>query len=239
MIEIIPAIDLIEGRCVRLVEGDFARRTIYRDDPLEVAREFERAGLRRLHVVDLDGAKSGRVVNLKALEAIAGGTNLIVDFGGGLKTSDDLAAVFAAGAAIANIGSLAVKEPELFFSFLEQFGSERILLGADVRGETLAINGWQTATEIEIVGFLREWRRRGVRRAFVTDIGRDGLLAGSSRELYARILRAIPDLELIASGGVTDLEDVRALERIGCAGVIIGKAIYEGRIKLEELESFR
>ncbi len=235
MFEIIPAIDLIEGRCVRLSEGDFANKTVYRDDPLAVAREFESAGLRRLHMVDLDGARTGRVVNLEVLERIAAGTGLVIDFGGGIKTADDLKNVYDAGARMANIGSLAVKEPEKFLSFVERFGGERVLLGADVRGEKLAIDGWQTATGIEIVPFLRDYLEKGVAQAFVTDISRDGRLAGSSDELYAKILDEVPGLRLIASGGVGNLEDVVRLERIGCAGVIIGKAIYEGRVKLEEL----
>jgi phosphoribosylformimino-5-aminoimidazole carboxamide ribotide isomerase len=235
MIEIIPAIDLIEGKCVRLAQGDFARAKIYNENPLEVAKAFADAGLRRLHVVDLDGAKNGKVTNLNVLETIAAGTNLTIDFGGGIKTDEDLKAVFDAGAAMASIGSMAVKEPEKFFGWLTAYGGAKILLGADVRGMNLAINGWQTATEIEILPFLREYAARGARRVFVTDISKDGLLAGSANELYAKILREIPALELIASGGVAGIEDIRELEKIGCAGVIVGKAIYEGKIKLEEL----
>ena len=238
MFEIIPAIDLIDGQCVRLAEGDFARKKVYRENPLAVAREFAAAGLKRLHVVDLDGAKSGRVTNLRVLEEIAGGTALRIDFGGGIKTRADLRAVFEAGAQVANIGSLAVKEPDRFFSFIEEFGGERILLGADVKNKKLAIDGWQTTTELEIIPFLIDYHSRGVRQAFVTDIGKDGLLTGSSDELYAEILSAVPTLELIASGGVANIEDVRALKRLGCAGAIIGKAIYEGRIALDELTEF-
>jgi phosphoribosylformimino-5-aminoimidazole carboxamide ribotide isomerase len=235
MIEIIPAIDLIEGKCVRLTQGDFAQRKIYHENPLEAAREFERAGLKRLHVVDLDGARRGRVTNLKVLETIASGTNLTIDFGGGIKRTEDVRAVFDAGAALVGVGSVAVKEPEKFFAWLDEFGGEKILLGADAKDGRLAIDGWQTATEIEILPFLREYFARGVRQCFVTDISKDGLLAGSANELYARILREIPALELIASGGVSNMEDIIELEKIGCAGVIVGKAIYEGRIKLEEL----
>ena len=235
MIEIIPAIDLIEGKCVRLTQGDFAQRKIYHENPLEAAREFERAGLTRLHVVDLDGARRGRVTNLKVLETIASGTNLTIDFGGGIKRTEDVRAVFDAGAALVGVGSVAVKEPEKFFAWLDEFGGEKILLGADVKDGRLAIDGWQTATEIEILPFLREYFARGVRQCFVTDISKDGLLAGSANELYARILREIPALELTASGGVSNMEDIIELEKIGCAGVIVGKAIYEGRIKLEEL----
>lgn len=235
MIEIIPAIDVIDGKCVRLAQGDFARKTIYNKNPLEVAKEFEAGGLKRLHVVDLDGAKNGKVVNLNVLETIANHTNLTIDFGGGIKTDDDIQAVFDAGAAMASIGSVAVKNAEKFFAWLEKYGGEKILLGADVNDERLAINGWQTATEIEIVPFLREYFAKGVVQSFVTDIFKDGLLQGSSNALYAKILEAIPDLRLIASGGVSVIEDVDALEKIGCAGVIIGKAIYEGKITLKEL----
>jgi phosphoribosylformimino-5-aminoimidazole carboxamide ribotide isomerase len=235
MIEIIPAIDIIDGRCVRLAQGDFGQKTIYRENPVDAAREFADAGIKRLHVVDLDGAKSGSVTNLKTLEEIAAATDLVIDFGGGIKTDADLAAVFDAGAQIAGIGSIAVRKPEVFFGWLEKYGGEKILLGADVKGDKLAVDGWQTATEVEIIPFLRDYAARGVRRAFVTDIAKDGLLEGSSTALYRRIVREIPSLALIASGGVARIEDIAELEAIGCAGVIVGKAIYEGRIKLDEL----
>ena len=233
MIEIIPAIDLIDGKCVRLAQGDFARKTTYNENPLEVAKTFEAAGLSRLHIVDLDGAKSGKVVNLNVLETVARNTNLTIDFGGGIKTDDDIQSVFDAGAQMASIGSVAVKDAEKFFTWLEKYGGEKILLGADVNDEKLAINGWQTATEIEIIPFLRDYFAKGVVQSFVTDISKDGLLQGSANALYAKILQAIPDLKLIASGGVSQVEDVYELEKIGCAGVIIGKAIYEGRISFE------
>ena len=233
MIEIIPAIDLIDGKCVRLAQGDFARKTIYNENPLEVAKTFESAGLTRLHIVDLDGAKNGKVVNLKVLETVARNTDLTIDFGGGIKTGDDIQSVFDAGAQMASIGSVAVKDAEKFFFWLEKYGGRKILLGADVNDEKLAINGWQTATEIEIIPFLRDYFAKGVVQSFVTDISKDGLLQGSANALYAKILQAIPDLKLIASGGVSQVEDVYELEKIGCAGVIIGKAIYEGRISFE------
>ena len=233
MIEIIPAIDLIDGKCVRLAQGDFARKTIYNENPLEVAKTFESAGLNRLHIVDLDGAKNGKVVNLKVLETVARNTDLTIDFGGGIKTGDDIKSVFDAGAQMASIGSVAVKDAEKFFFWLEKYGGGKILLGADVNDEKLAINGWQTATEIEIIPFLRDYFAKGVVQSFVTDISKDGLLQGSANALYAKILQAIPDLKLIASGGVSQVEDVYELEKIGCAGVIIGKAIYEGRISFE------
>lgn len=235
MIEIIPAIDLIDGKCVRLAQGDFSQKIVYRENPLEVAKEFEDAGLRRLHIVDLDGAKNGRVTNLEVLETVARSTNLIIDFGGGIKTDEDIKSVFDAGAKMASIGSVAVKEPETFFAWLAQYGSERILLGADVRDEKLAINGWQTTTEIDIISFLKDYFAKGVTQAFVTDISKDGLLQGSANALYTKILRAIPDLKLIASGGVSKIEDVAELEKIGCTGVIIGKSIYEGKVTLAEM----
>lgn len=235
MIEIIPAIDLIDGKCVRLSQGDFSQKKIYNENPLEVAKEFESFGLQRLHIVDLDGAKNGKVTNLKVLETVANNTNLTIDFGGGIKTDEDINSVFDAGAEMAGIGSVAVKNADSFFEWLEKFGSERVLLGADVKGKNLAINGWQTETKIEILPFLRGYFAKGVTQTFVTDISKDGLLQGSSNELYAEILREIPRIKLIASGGVSRIEDVYELEKIGCTGVIIGKAIYEGRIKLEEL----
>jgi len=238
MIEIIPAIDLIEGKCVRLAQGDFARKKIYNENPLDVAKEFEAAGLKRLHIVDLDGAKRGKITNLKVLETIASLTNLTIDFGGGIKTDEDIQSVFDAGAKIAGIGSVTVKEPEKFFAWLEKYGSERILLGADVKNNRLAINGWQTETEIGILPFLKNYFAGGVSQIFCTDISKDGLLEGSANELYAQILEHLPKLKLIASGGVSRIEDVFELEEIGCTGVIIGKAIYEGKIKLEELKQF-
>ncbi|MGI8467388.1 MAG: 1-(5-phosphoribosyl)-5-[(5-phosphoribosylamino)methylideneamino]imidazole-4-carboxamide isomerase [Pyrinomonadaceae bacterium] len=234
MIEIIPAIDLIDGKCVRLMQGDFARKKIYNENPLEAAKEFESFGLKRLHIVDLDGAKTGKISNLKVLETIARNTNLTIDFGGGIKTDEDIQAVFDAGAGAASIGSVAVKDAKKIFAWIEKYGGEKILLGADVKNEKLAINGWQTETETEIIPFLKEYFAKGVRQTFVTDISKDGLLQGSATELYAKILREIPNLKLIASGGVSGIEDVYELEKIGCAGVIVGKAIYEGKIKLGE-----
>ena len=235
MIEIIPAIDLIEGKCVRLAQGDFARKKIYNENPLEVAKEFESFGLKRLHIVDLDGAKTGKIVNLKILETIAANTNLTIDFGGGIKSDADIESVFDAGATMASIGSVAVKDAEKFFNWLEKYGGRKILLGADVKGGKVAINGWQTATDLEIVSFLRSYFERGGRQAFCTDVSKDGLLEGAANDLYREILRETPDLKLIASGGVSSIEDVFELDEIGCSGVIVGKAIYEGKIKLKEL----
>jgi len=238
MIEIIPAIDLIDGKCVRLSQGDFAQKKIYSENPLEVAEAFENAGLKRLHIVDLDGAKQGKIANLKILELIARGTNLTIDFGGGIKTDADIKSVFDAGAKIATVGSVAVKNAEKFFAWLELYGSERILLGADVKSEKLAVNGWQTTTEIEILPFLTDYFARSVRQVFVTDVSKDGLLQGTSNDLYAQITAQLPDLKLIASGGVSNLEDIYELDKIGCSGAIVGKAIYEGKIKLSEFEEF-
>lgn len=238
MIEIIPAIDLIEGKCVRLAQGDFARRNIYYENPLEAAKEFEAAGLKRLHIVDLDGARRGKVTNLKVLEMIAARTNLTIDFGGGIKTDEDIAAVFDAGAAMAGIGSVAALEPEKFFGWVEKYGDRKILLGADVKDEKLAINGWQTKTDLEILPFLQSCHGRGVSRVFCTDVSKDGLLDGAATGLYAGILAVLPKLKLIASGGVSCLADISELDRIGCAGVIVGKAFYEGKIKLEEIKRF-
>lgn len=236
MIEIIPAIDLIDGKCVRLTQGDFARRTIYSDDPLEVAQFFENAGISRLHLVDLDGAKNGKISNLNVLESLSQKTGLKIDFGGGIKTADDIASVFNAGAAIATVGSMAVKDPELFFEIIEIYGSEKILLGADVRDGKLSVSGWQTATDIELISFLREVYARNVMQAFVTDITKDGLLQGPAFHLYEEILAVLPDLKLIASGGVRSNDDIYSLERLGCSGVIVGKAIYENKIDLGSLK---
>jgi phosphoribosylformimino-5-aminoimidazole carboxamide ribotide isomerase len=238
MIEIIPAIDLIEGKCVRLTQGDFKQQKIYSENPLEMAKQFEAVGLWQLHIVDLDGAKNGKVTNLKVLETIAKNTNLAIDFGGGIKTDQDIQNVFDAGAEMASIGSVAVKNEEKFFEWLEKYGSQNILLGADVKENLLAINGWQTATKIEILPFLESYFARGVQQVFCTDIAKDGLLQGSSNALYTQILARLPKLKLIASGGVSSMKDVFELEKIGCTGVIIGKAIYEGNIKLEELKQF-
>ena len=238
MIEIIPAIDIIDGKCVRLTHGDFSQKTVYSDDPLDVAKRFESLCLRRVHMVDLDGAKAGHPANLAVLELVAANTTLTIDFGGGIKTEADLRSVFAAGASIANIGSLAAREPETFLDWIQCYGGSRILLGADCRNERIAVNGWRTETEISIFEFLRRMHGAGLKRAFVTDIGRDGGMRGPSVELYARILKENPELELIASGGVSSIRDFEELDRIGCRGVIVGKAIYEGRITEEELAQY-
>jgi phosphoribosylformimino-5-aminoimidazole carboxamide ribotide isomerase len=202
---------------------------------LEAAKQFEDAGLKRLHLVDLEGAKNGRITNIKILETIARNTNLIIDFGGGIKSDDDVQSVFDAGALMASVGSIAVKKPKLFFSWVEKFGSDKFLLGADVKDERLTINGWQTKTDLEIIPFLKDNFSKGVTQVFCTDISKDGLLQGTAVILYKKILKHLPQIKLIASGGVNNIKDVFELERIGCHGVIIGKAIYEGKVLLEEL----
>jgi phosphoribosylformimino-5-aminoimidazole carboxamide ribotide isomerase len=238
MIEIIPAIDVIEGKCVRLTQGDFAEKKIYNDNPLEVAKEFEAVGLRRLHIVDLDGAKNGKVTNLPVLEKIAANTDLQIDFGGGVKNLEDVQRIFDTGAKFVSVGSVAVKEPDKFQSWLNKFGGEKILLGADVKNRKIAINGWQTATEIDLFEFLQHWQVSGVKQVFCTDISKDGLLQGAATKLYQEIKQNLPELHLIASGGVSKIEDFSELEAAGCQGVIVGKAIYEGRISLEEIRSY-
>ena len=235
MIEIIPAIDLIDGKCVRLSQGDFADKKIYYENPLDAAKYFSDFGLKRLHIVDLDGAKSGKITNLKTLETIAVNTNLTIDFGGGIKTDEDIESVFNAGAKMASIGSIAVKSGAKFFEWIKKYGSEKILLGADVKNGKLAINGWQTSTELDILPFLKSYCEQGVTQIFCTDISKDGLLQGTSNELYAEILEHLPKLNLIASGGVSSIEDILELEKIGCAGVIVGKAIYEGKLNLKDV----
>ncbi len=233
--DIIPAIDIIEGKCVRLTEGDYAQKTIYNEHPLEVAKAFEDAGIQRLHLVDLDGAKAGKVTNWKVLEDIAAGTNLIIDFGGGIKSDEDLLIVLNSGAKMATIGSLAVKQPAIFEAWLTKYGKERFLLGADVKGEKIAIGGWLETTEENIFDFIKANIQKGVQQLFCTDISKDGKLEGPSIELYTKIIHQFPELYFIASGGVSAMEDIHALRAIGCKGVIVGKAIYEGRIKINEL----
>ena len=238
MIEIIPAIDLIDGKCVRLLKGDFDKMSVYSDDPLETAKWFEGAGLKRLHVVDLEGAKTGQIANLEVLQKIAAGTALKIDFGGGIKSDADVERVFDAGAAIVNVGSSAVNDPARFFAWLDRYGANRVLLGGDAREGKLAVNGWQQETEIDVRIFLEQYFRRGATQAFVTDIGKDGALEGPGFELYRQILGSVPGLHLIASGGVRSIEDIRELEKIGCGGVIVGKAIYECRIEPKELGDY-
>lgn len=234
-LEIIPAIDLIDGQCVRLTEGDYAQKKIYHSDPLDVAKMFEDAGIRRLHLVDLDGAKAGQVVNWPVLERIAAGTSLQVDFGGGLKTADAVQRVFDSGAQWAVIGSIAVKSPDTLAQWFSRYGADRFFLGADVKQEKLAVGGWLETTDMDILPFLERYRDMGVRYLFCTDVSKDGRLEGPSISLYRKILQVMPDLQLVASGGVSSLEDLQALADIGCYGAILGKAIYEARIPLGAL----
>lgn len=233
--KIIPAIDLIDGKCVRLEKGDYGKKKVYNEDPLAVAQEFEAAGIKYLHLVDLDGAKAGKPQNLHILEKIATETALSIDFGGGIKVEDDLKNALNAGAQKVNVGSTAVKKAELFKSWLSIYGGDRIILSADVREEKIAIHGWQTQTEILLDDFLTENIGAGVNTAVITDIARDGMLEGPAIDLYKSIMNKFPDLALVASGGVSKIKDVRELEAMGIYGIIIGKAIYEGRIKLEDL----
>lgn len=236
--EIIPAIDIIDGKCVRLAQGDFAQATIYSDDPLEVALRFEAAGLKRLHMVDLDGAKTGKVANLKTLERVAGKTDLTIDFGGGVKSTEDLTDIFSAGASMACIGSVAVKKTRIFAEWIEVLGAEEFVIAADVRDGKLAIDGWQTDTKLEVLSYLKDDPISRIDNVLVTDIAKDGLLGGPSIELYKKILNELPAISLIASGGVNSITDVDDLITIGCSGVVIGKAIYEGRITLRELTAY-
>src|SRR5688500_9479798 len=238
MIEIIPAIDLIDGKCVRLTHGDFSRKTVYSGNPVDTAKQFEAAGLRRLHVVDLDGARTGRPVNIDVLRRIADATSLIIDYGGGLRSENDIAEAFAAGAAMVNIGSLAVREPDKFICWLDGFGLKRILLGADSKEGFVAVDGWQTETKISIFDYLADLSSKGVASAFVTDIACDGAMAGPALQLYRRIRSELSGLALIASGGVRSLADIDELDAIGFMGVIVGKALYEGNIKPEELTKY-
>jgi phosphoribosylformimino-5-aminoimidazole carboxamide ribotide isomerase len=235
--EIIPAIDLINGKCVRLTQGDYDKKTIYNENPLEVAQQFEDIGIKRLHLVDLDGAKKGEVVNLKVLELIASETKLVIDFGGGIKTDTSITSVFNAGASLATIGSLAIKQPEILFSWVKKYGAEKIMLGADVNGEKIAIGGWLETTDINVFDFLKINYYKGITNIFCTDISKDGLLQGPSIELYKKIIATIPELKLIASGGVASMNDLVELKKTGCGGAIVGKAIYEGRITIDELKN--
>jgi len=236
--QIIPAIDIIEGKCVRLTEGDYAQKKIYNEDPLEVAKAFEGIGLMRLHLVDLDGAKAGEVVNWKVLEKIANNTELKIDFGGGIKTEAILKTVLDTGATYATIGSLAVKNELLFQEWIARFGAKVFMLGAYVFEEKIAIGGWMEKTEISVFDFMKSYIDKGVKQIFCTDIKKDGKLQGPSIELYQKIVEQFPALHLIASGGVSSLDDLIELEEIGCSAAIVGKAIYENKITISELASF-
>ena len=236
--QIIPAIDIIDGKCVRLTQGDYAQKTIYNENPLEVAKAFEDAGIQRLHLVDLDGAKAGAVKNWKVLETIAVQTQLVIDFGGGIKTDNDVAHVFDRGASLATIGSIAVANPALFLSWVNKYGADRFFLGADVKDNFIAVNGWMHTSTTSIDTFIGDYLAKGISNIFCTDVSKDGRLEGPSTELYQSLIRSFPNLKLVASGGVSSLQDLEVLDSIGCAGAIVGKAIYENRISLESLEQF-
>ena len=239
---IIPAIDIIEGKCVRLSKGDYNTRKIYNENPLEVAKNFEAHGIQYLHLVDLDGAKSKNIVNHKILEEIASKTSLKIDFGGGLKTDKDLQIAFECGAQQITGGSIAVKDPEVFKSWIQKFGPEKIILGADANNEKIAVSGWQEESNKELIPFIREYQQEGINYVICTDISKDGMLEGPSFELYRRILEETSSddkkLKLIASGGISTFSELPKLAELGCEGTIIGKAIYEGRIQMKELEKF-
>jgi phosphoribosylformimino-5-aminoimidazole carboxamide ribotide isomerase len=238
MIEIIPAIDIIEGKCVRLQQGEYSTKIIYDENPLEVAKIFEDSGLKRIHIVDLEGAKANKVINFKILEKIASGTRLVIDFGGGIKTEEDLAKVLSSGASFATIGSVAVKEPSVFKSWLDKYGSDRIIVGADVKNDKLAISGWTNLTDVHLFEFVKDNQDAGVRYILCTDISKDGMLLGSSMSLYKNLKERFPELNIIASGGITNISEIEELNRLNLYGVIVGKAIYEGMINLEELSKF-
>ncbi len=236
--QIIPAIDIIDGKCVRLTQGDYSKKTIYNENPLEIAKQFEEIGIERLHLVDLDGAKEGTVINYQVLESIASNTKLTIDFGGGIKTEEDLTKIFDSGASIATIGSLAVKNKPLFFSWIQKYGADKLLLGADVKEEQIAIGGWLETTNISVFDFVKENLNQGIKTIFCTDISKDGLLKGPSVELYEKLIKQEDTLQLIASGGVCCVDDLYALKEMGCVGAIVGKAIYEEKVSLNDLKQF-
>ena len=235
MIELIPAIDIINGQCVRLTKGDYDQKKVYNDDPAAVAKEFEQLGFRRLHIVDLDGAKSKHIVNDAVLRKINTETNLIVDFGGGIKTEEDIEKAFEAGASMVTVGSIAVTKPTLFIQWLDKYGADKMILGADVRNGMISINGWKEDSKEELLLFLKKYIDAGVKNVLCTEISKDGTLQGPAVTLYKEVMKAYPQLHLIASGGVSQKEDIEELEREGIPAVVFGKAIYEGRIDLKEL----
>ncbi|MCR4914945.1 MAG: 1-(5-phosphoribosyl)-5-[(5-phosphoribosylamino)methylideneamino]imidazole-4-carboxamide isomerase [Prevotella sp.] len=235
MIELIPAIDIIEGKCVRLAKGDYAQKTVYADDPVAMALQFEEAGVQRLHVVDLDGAKSRHIVNVEVLRRLARETKLTIDFGGGIKTDEDIEKAFDSGASMVTVGSVAVTQPERFAHWMEKYGDSRMILGADVRNGKISINGWLEDSEEDLLPFLRRYIDMGVTNVLCTEISRDGMLQGPAISLYQEVMKAYPSLHLIASGGVSSEEDIEALDAAGIPAVVFGKAYYEGRIDLKKI----
>ena len=238
MITVIPAIDILEGKCVRLEQGDYRIKKVYDADPLDVAMTFQDNGFTRLHMVDLDGARSSHVVNWSVLERLAARTLLNIDFGGGIKTDDDLRIVFGSGASMATIGSIAIRDKALFLSWITAYGPDKIILGADVKDQHIAISGWQEVTNIGIMPFLTEYTENGVKEVLCTDVSKDGMLKGASFDLYQMILEKFPAIRLLASGGITSVDDLEKLDRLGVSGAIIGKAYYEGRLSLKDLKKF-
>ena len=236
--ELIPAIDLIEGKCVRLTQGDYSTRKVYNEDPLEIALQFENVGVGRLHVVDLDGAKAGKIVNYKVLERLASRTRLTIDFGGGLKSDEDLRIAFDSGAQMVTGGSIAVKNPARFLSWLGQYGGERIILGADAKDKKIAVSGWEEGTDLQLIPFVKDYQAKGVQKIICTDISRDGMLQGPAIDLYKEIKEEVEGLYIIASGGVSSMRDIERLDEAGIPAVIFGKAIYEGRIQMKEIEKY-
>lgn len=236
--KIIPAIDIIDGKCVRLTKGDYSQQTIYNEDPLEVAKQFEDAGLKRLHLVDLDGAKAGEVKNWNVLEKIASKTKLVIDFSGGISTQQNLEITFNSGATYAAIGSIAVKDEFTFSGWLLAFGADRFIIGADVKDEFIVVKGWTETTTLTVFDLVEKYKVKGVKQFFCTDVNKDGLLQGPATGLYKKILNQHPSIDLIASGGVTTLTELEELRQAGCDGAIIGKAIYENRISLTDLTRF-
>ena len=234
---IIPAIDIIDGKCVRLSKGDYGTKKIYNENPVEVAKEFESFGIKYLHLVDLDGAKSKHIVNQKVLENIAQETSLQIDFGGGLKTIEDIEIAFNSGAKQITIGSIAVQDPEFCFSLIEKYGSEKIILGADCENRKIKTSGWLEESDRDVIDFILGYQKKGIKNVICTDISKDGMLEGASEDLYTEIISKT-SVKLVASGGISGIEDVYKMKEIGCDGTIIGKAIYEGRISLKQLESF-
>jgi phosphoribosylformimino-5-aminoimidazole carboxamide ribotide isomerase len=235
---IIPAIDIIEGKCVRLTRGDYNQKKIYNEDPLEVAFQFQDAGIRRLHLVDLDGAKAGMVKNWKVLERIAGKTNLVIDFSGGINSEKNVEVTFNSGAAYAAVGSIAVKDEIMLTAWLQKFGAERFIIGADVKNEKVVVRGWTENTSVTVFDLITRYKTKGLKQFFCTDIDKDGMLQGPSSGLYKKILNEHPSIDLIASGGITTIKDVEELRETGCEAAIIGKAIYENKISLNELKRF-
>ena len=238
MIELIPAIDIIDGKCVRLSQGDYTQKTVYSSQPEEMAKLFEGSGVKRLHVVDLDGAKSKHIVNYKVLERIATQTNLVIDFGGGLKSDEDLRIAFESGAAMVTGGSIAVKEPETFLSWINRYGADKIILGADAKDKKIAVSGWLENSDLELIPFVEEYLNLGVKKCITTDISKDGMLKGPSIELYKEMQQVLPELYIIASGGVSSMTDIEALADANIPAVIFGKAFYEGRITIKEIENY-